>query len=98
MTAGNASQISDGACAVVVASEAAVERLGSEPLAEIVSYGMSADRYASLHTVPALAMEKALKKAGRSTADLELVEINEAFAGVASTRLVCSSSTRRSST
>ena len=84
MTAGNASQISDGACAVVVASEAAVERLGSEPLAEIVSYGMSADRYASLHTVPALAMEKALKKAGRSTADLELVEINEAFAGVAS--------------
>jgi acetyl-CoA C-acetyltransferase len=84
VTAGNASQISDGACAVVVASEAAVERLGSEPLAEIVSYGMSADRYASLHTVPALAMEKALKKAGRSTADLELVEINEAFAGVAS--------------
>jgi acetyl-CoA C-acetyltransferase len=84
VTAGNASQISDGACAVVVASEAAVGRLGSEPLAEIVSYGMSADRYASLHTVPALAMEKALKKAGRSTADLELVEINEAFAGVAS--------------
>jgi len=84
VTAGNASQISDGACAVVVASEAAVERLGSEPLAEIVAYGMSADRYASLHTVPALAMEKALKKAGRSTADLELVEINEAFAGVAS--------------
>ncbi|TMK37468.1 MAG: acetyl-CoA C-acyltransferase [Actinobacteria bacterium] len=84
VTAGNASQISDGACAVVVASDAAVERLGIEPLAEIVSYGMSADRYASLHTVPALAMEKALKKAGRSTADLELVEINEAFAGVAS--------------
>jgi acetyl-CoA C-acetyltransferase len=84
VTAGNASQISDGACAVVVASDAAVARLGSEPLAEIISYGMSADRYASLHTVPALAMEKALKKAGRSTADLELVEINEAFAGVAS--------------
>jgi acetyl-CoA C-acetyltransferase len=84
VTAGNASQISDGACAVVIASDAAVERLGIEPLAEIVSYGMSADRYASLHTVPALAMEKALKKAGRSTADLGLVEINEAFAGVAS--------------
>jgi len=84
VTAGNASQISDGACAVVIASDAAVERLGFEPLAEIVSYGMSADRYASLHTVPALAMEKALKKAGRSTADLGLVEINEAFAGVAS--------------
>jgi len=84
VTAGNASQISDGACAVVVASDAAIDRLGLDPLAEIVSYGMSADRYASLHTVPALAMEKALKKAGRSTADLELVEINEAFAGVAS--------------
>jgi acetyl-CoA C-acetyltransferase len=84
VTAGNASQISDGACAVVIASDAAVERLGFEPLAEIVSYGMSADRYASLHTVPALAMEKALKKTGRSTVDLGLVEINEAFAGVAS--------------
>jgi acetyl-CoA C-acetyltransferase len=84
VTAGNASQISDGACAVVVASEAAVERLSLEPLAEIVAYGMSADRYASLHTVPAIAMERALKKAGRSATDLEVVEINEAFAGVAS--------------
>jgi acetyl-CoA C-acetyltransferase len=84
VTAGNASQISDGACAVVVASETAVERLSLDPLAEIVSYGMSADRFASLHTVPAIAMERALKKAGRSAADLELVEINEAFAGVAS--------------
>jgi acetyl-CoA C-acetyltransferase len=84
VTAGNASQISDGACAVVVASEAAVERLSLEPLAEIVAYAMSADRYASLHTVPAIAMERALKKAGRSASDLELVEINEAFAGVAS--------------
>src|SRR5207244_3298008 len=71
-------------CAVVIASDAAIERLGIEPLVEIISYGMSADRYASLHTVPTLAMEKALKKAGRSTADLGLVEINEAFAGVAS--------------
>ena len=44
VTAGNASQISDGACAVVIASDAAVERLGIEPLAEIVAYGMSADR------------------------------------------------------
>src|SRR2546428_6260341 len=45
---------------------------------------MAADRYAWLHTAPALAMETALKRAGRSTADLGLVEINEAFAGVAS--------------
>jgi acetyl-CoA C-acetyltransferase len=83
VTAGNASQISDGAAAVVVASAEAAERLGLSPIAEIVAYGMSADRYASLHTVPALAMEKALKKAGHAATDLGLVEINEAFAGVA---------------
>jgi acetyl-CoA C-acetyltransferase len=83
VTAGNASQISDGACAVVVASEEAASRLGMAPVAEIVAYGMSAERYASLHTVPALAMEKALKKAGMAAADLGLVEINEAFAAVA---------------
>jgi len=83
VTAGNASQISDGAAAVLVASEEAADRMGLSPIAEIVAYGMSADRYASLHTVPAIAMERALKKAGRSASDLELVEINEAFAGVA---------------
>jgi acetyl-CoA C-acetyltransferase len=83
VTAGNASQISDGAAALVVASEEAAERLGLEPLAEIVAYGMSADRYASLHTVPALAMDQALKKAGVAASALELVEINEAFAAVA---------------
>jgi acetyl-CoA C-acetyltransferase len=82
VTAGNASQISDGAAAVVVASEAAIARYGLAPLAEIVAYGMSADRYASLHTVPALALEKALKKAGLTASDLGLVEINEAFAAV----------------
>jgi acetyl-CoA C-acetyltransferase len=83
VTAGNASQISDGAAAVVVASEEAVARLGLMPLAEIVAYGMSADRFGSLHTVPALAMEKALKKLGAAAADLDVVEINEAFAAVA---------------
>ena len=83
VTAGNASQISDGACAVIVASPEAAARLVVEPLAEIVAYGMSGDRYASLHTVPAIAMERAVKKAGASTEDLEVVEINEAFAGVA---------------
>lgn len=83
VTAGNASQISDGACAVVVASEAAVSRLGLTPLARIEAYGMSADRFASLHTVPALALEKALKKVGSAASDLGVVEINEAFAGVA---------------
>jgi len=83
VTAGNASQISDGAAAVVVASEAAVERLGLSPLVEIVAYGMSADRYPSLHTVPALAMDQALAKTDLRAADLGLIEINEAFAAVA---------------
>jgi acetyl-CoA C-acetyltransferase len=83
VTAGNASQISDGGCAVVVASEAAVERLGVTPLARIEAYGMSADRFPSLHTVPALALEKACKKVGITPGDLSVIEINEAFAGVA---------------
>src|SRR2546425_3936720 len=82
ITAGNASQISDGAAAVVVTSEDAAARLGLQPLAQIVAYGMSADRYPSLHTVPALAIEAALKKAGLAASDLGVVEINEAFAAV----------------
>ncbi len=82
VTAGNASQISDGAAAVVVMSAERAESLGLEPLAEIVATGMSADRYPSLHTVPALAMQRALKKAGLEASDLGLVEINEAFAAV----------------
>jgi acetyl-CoA C-acetyltransferase len=83
ITAGNASQISDGAAAVVVMSQERAGQLGLDPLAEIVSFGMSADRYASLQTVPALALEKALKKAGAAATDLGVVEINEAFAAVA---------------
>src|SRR6266511_2854618 len=83
ITAGNASQISDGAAAVVVMSAARAEELGIEPLAEIVAHGMCAERYAWLHTVPAIAMQNALKKAGRDVHDLGVVEINEAFASVA---------------
>jgi acetyl-CoA C-acetyltransferase len=83
ITAGNASQISDGAAAVVVMSKERARSLKVEPLAEIVAHGMSADRYAWLHTVPALALSNALKKAGLATSDLDLVEINEAFAAVA---------------
>jgi acetyl-CoA C-acetyltransferase len=83
ITAGNASQISDGAAAVVVMSRERAERAGIEPLAEIVAHGMSADRYGWLHTVPALAVNNALEKAGLEPADLDLVEINEAFAAVA---------------
>jgi acetyl-CoA C-acetyltransferase len=83
ITAGNASQISDGAAAVIVMSAERAARLGIEPLAEVVAHGMSADRFAWLHTVPALAIDHALRKAGLSATDLDLVEINEAFASVA---------------
>jgi len=90
ITAGNASQISDGAAAVVVMSEERARKLGVEPLAKVVAHGMSAERYAWLHTVPALALANALKKAGIEADDLDLVEINEAFASVAlnSTRML----------
>ena len=83
ITVGNASQISDGAAALVVMSEARAQELNLDPLAEIVAYGMSAERFGYLHTVPALALQGALKKAGMDVHDLGLVEINEAFASVA---------------
>ncbi|HVS50213.1 MAG TPA: acetyl-CoA C-acetyltransferase [Candidatus Dormibacteraeota bacterium] len=83
ITAGNASQISDGAAAVVVMSSERARRLDVAPLVEVVAHGMSADRYSWLHTVPALALSNALKKAGLDVSDLDLVEINEAFAAVA---------------
>ena len=90
ITAGNASQISDGGAAVVVMSEDRARKLGVEPLAAVVAHGMSAERYSWLHTVPALALANALKKAGIEADDLDLVEINEAFASVAlnSTRML----------
>lgn len=83
ITAGNASQISDGGAAVVVMSKERAQELGLEPIAEIVAHGMSADEPPYLHTVPALALQSALKKAGMAPSDLDLVEINEAFAAVA---------------
>ncbi|MEX0753768.1 MAG: acetyl-CoA C-acetyltransferase [Actinomycetota bacterium] len=83
VTAGNASQISDGAAAVVVMSSEKAAELGLEPLAEIVAYGMAAERFPYLHTVPALSLQRALKRAGRDPSDLEVIEINEAFAAVA---------------
>ena len=66
ITAGNASQLADGAAAVVVMAADRAERLGVEPLAEIVAQAMCADRFAYLHTVPAIALDKALAKAGLS--------------------------------
>jgi acetyl-CoA C-acetyltransferase len=83
ITAGNASQISDGGAAVVVTSARKAEELGLKPIAEVVAHGMSAERYAWLHTVPAMALQNALKKAGKDVHDLGLIEVNEAFASVA---------------
>jgi acetyl-CoA C-acetyltransferase len=90
ITAGNAAQISNGAAAVIVMSAERAQELGLQPVAEIVAHGMSAEEPPYLHTVPALAIGAALKKAGLSPADLDLVEINEAFAAVAlhSTRML----------
>ncbi|MHB8189464.1 MAG: acetyl-CoA C-acetyltransferase [Ferrimicrobium sp.] len=83
ITAGNASQISDGAAAVVVTSRSFAERLGTTPLAEIVGYGQVAGPDTSLLTQPSRAIMKALNQAGRSIGDVDLFEINEAFAAVA---------------
>ncbi len=83
MTAGSSSQISDGACALVVMSEARAAELGLPVLAEIVSYGTVAGPDTSLHSQPSNAIGAALAKAGLAVADLDLIEINEAFAAVA---------------
>jgi acetyl-CoA C-acetyltransferase len=83
ITAGTASQLADGAAALVVTSAERAAALGLEPLAEIVSHGMCADRFAYLHTVPALALRRALERAGLGVGDLGLIEVNEAFASVA---------------
>ncbi len=90
ITAGNASQISDGAAAVIVSDEAAAEAAGLPVLARIIAYGQIGGPDATLHERPAEAMNVALKKAGMAATDLAAVEINEAFAAVAlwSTRLL----------
>ena len=83
ITAGNASQISDGASAVVVMSEAAAARCGVEPLGRVVSYGMVAGPDTCLMTQPSRSTVKALAKADLSVKDVSLFEFNEAFAAVA---------------
>jgi len=82
ITAGSASQISDGACAVVVMSDAKAAELGVDVLAEIGANGNVAGPDNSLHSQPSLAIEQALGKVGQTVADLDLIEINEAFAAV----------------
>ncbi|HLH46380.1 MAG TPA: acetyl-CoA C-acetyltransferase, partial [Acidimicrobiales bacterium] len=83
ITAGNASQISDGASALVVMSKAAAERLGVQPLGEVVSYGMVAGPDTCLLTQPSRSTSKALAKVGMEVGDIDLFEFNEAFAAVA---------------
>jgi acetyl-CoA C-acetyltransferase len=83
ITAGSASQISDGACAVVVMARDAAAALGAEVLAEIGASGSVAGPDNSLHSQPSNAIQQALAKDGLTVADLDLIEINEAFAAVA---------------
>ncbi|MER6014505.1 acetyl-CoA C-acetyltransferase [Streptomyces bluensis] len=83
ITAGSASQISDGAAAVVVMSKAKAEELGLEWIAEIGAHGNVAGPDNSLQSQPSNAIAHALKKEGLDVADLDLIEINEAFAAVA---------------
>ncbi|MEY2965040.1 MAG: acetyl-CoA acetyltransferase [Actinomycetota bacterium] len=82
ITAGSASQISDGAAAVVVMSRAKAEELGLTWLAEIGAHGVVAGPDASLHEQPARAIIRACEKQGVAVSDLDLIEINEAFAAV----------------
>jgi len=83
ITAGNASQISDGSAALVVADRTAAEASGAPIVGEILAYGQIGGSDATLHERPAEALLVALKKAGLEPDDLDLVEINEAFAAVA---------------
>ena len=88
ITAGNASQISDGAAAVIVMSKAKAEELGATPLAELVGYGMVAGPDPSLLTQPSRAIKRALEHEDMTASDVDLFELNEAFAavGIASMR------------
>ncbi len=80
VTAGNASTINDGAAAVIVASQAKAEELGAAPIAKIVAYHTSGVSPRAIFTAPALAVPAVLEKAGLEVGDIDLFELNEAFA------------------
>jgi acetyl-CoA C-acetyltransferase len=82
-TAGNSPGVNDGAAALVLASQEWAAANGREPLAEVVAHAQSANDFALLATTPAAAARKALEKAGLTPAEVDLWEINEAFASVA---------------
>jgi acetyl-CoA C-acetyltransferase len=80
VTAGNASTLNDGAACLVIASERGAERLGAKPLARIVSFGVAGVDPAYMGVGPVQAVPRALAAAGIGVGDLDLVELNEAFA------------------
>ncbi len=80
VTAGNASQISDGAAAIIVASHTKAEALGLKPMAKILSYATSGVAPKDIFEAPITGVQAALDKAGLTVADIDLFEINEAFA------------------
>jgi acetyl-CoA C-acetyltransferase len=82
ITAGNASQISDGAAAMIVTSRERAEALSASPIAELVGFGMVAGPDTSLLTQPSRAIKRALDGSGLSLSDVDLFELNEAFAAV----------------
>ena len=82
ITAGNASQISDGGSAVIIVSKAFAEKHGMDPLAELISYGQVAGPDTSLLTQPSRAILNALERSEIDLDDIDLFEINEAFAAV----------------
>ncbi len=82
ITAGNASQLSDGGAAVIVTSPEKADELGIDPMAQIVGYGQVAGPDPSLLTQPARAIKVALERSGKQLGDIDLFELNEAFAAV----------------
>jgi acetyl-CoA C-acetyltransferase len=82
ITAGNAPGVNDGAAALVLMTEEEAQKRGLKPLAAIVGHGMVGQEAPYLHTVPALAIQKALARTGMTVSQLDLIEINEAFAAV----------------
>jgi len=90
ITAANASTLNDGASALVLASEEAVEKYGLKPIAKIVSYADAAQAPEWFTTAPAKAVPIALEKAGLSASDIDYWELNQAFSvvGIANTRLL----------
>ena len=83
ITAANASSISDGAAALIMTRQSVADRLGITPVARVVSHGAHAQAPAKFTTAPVPAMQKALERAGWSATDVDLFEVNEAFACVA---------------